>query len=59
MSKIILKPKFATIKNKLIEANKDPLKSSKDTFNSFVIANAEMVAQGLQLYEESLEKNED
>lgn len=58
MNKIQLKPKFTKIKNQLIEANKDPLKSNKDAFNSFVFSNAEMIAQGLQLYEESMNNKE-
>lgn len=54
-----LEPKFAKIEKELVDTHKDPLKGSKDNFNIFVKANAHMIAQGLQLYEKSLDNQED
>lgn len=58
MDTIRLNPKYKRIESELIRNNQDNLHKDSGA-NAFVKLNAHMIAQGLQLAEESLDKNED
>ncbi len=58
INSIKLNSKYDSIRKKLITANKDNLHSNSD-YNKFVGFYAKMVAEGLQLAEESATKDND